>query len=235
MAMPQHILNPGKIAMPTTEVNPLDFNADTGARIWRLLEINNVSFRNQLKQSSETAGAQLELAKPTVMGSSTTEKGKLFYAGPAVMFSPGTVFIVLAHHKKVFTIQIRSEAGHTIAEGIAEAVNYARELLGDEANKCTQGALGVAIEDLVKKYGRMPGKKGVKLDSEHNVRIVGSLFLPLSDASRAKTIYVLEQLVAVNTCPALIGLLGKGSQQGLSMAWPLPLALARYVDAVVKE
>ena len=221
--------------MSTTEINPLDFNADAGARSWKLLEINNVSFRDRLKQSAKTAGAQLEWVKPTVMGSST-EKGKLFYAGPAVMLTPGTTVIVLAHHKRVFTIQIRSETGHTIAEGITDAVNYARELLGDEVAKCTQGALGVAIEDLIKKYGRMPGKKGAELDGEHNTRIVGSLFLPLSDASRAKTIYVLEQLIAMNTCPALVGLVGEGSTpQGLSMAWPLPLALARYVDAVIKE
>ena len=220
--------------MSTTEVNPLDFNADAGARIWKLLEINNVSFRDRLKQSAETAGAQLEWVKPTVMGSST-EKGKLFYAGPAVMLTPGTTVIVLAHHKRVFTIQMRSEAGHTIAEGITKAVDYARELLGDEADKCTQGALGVAIEDLIKKYGRMPGKKGAELDGEHNIRIVGSLFLPLSDTSRAKTTYVLEQLIAMNTCPALVGLVGEGSTpQGLSMAWPLPLALARYVDAVIQ-
>jgi hypothetical protein len=33
----------------------------------------------------------------------------------------------------------------------------------------------------------------------------------------------------------LIGLLGKGSTQGLSMVWPLPLALAPYADAVIKE
>jgi hypothetical protein len=33
----------------------------------------------------------------------------------------------------------------------------------------------------------------------------------------------------------LVGLIGEGSTQGLSMAWPLPLALARYVDAVIKE
>ena len=220
--------------MSTTEVNPLDFNADAGARIWKLLEINNVSFRDRLKQSAKTAGAQLEWVKPTVMGSST-EKGKLFYAGPAVMLTPGTTVIVLAHHKRVFTIQMRSEAGHTIAEGITKAVDYARELLGDEADKCTQGALGVAIEDLIKKYGRMPGKRGAELDGEHNIRIVGSLFLPLSDTSRAKTTYVLEQLIAMNTCPALVGLVGEGSTpQGLSMAWPLPLALARYVDAVIQ-
>ena len=82
-----------------SEVNPFDYDADAGDRIWRLLEIRNIAWRDRLKQSADTAGTQLEWAKPTIIGSSI-EKGKLFYAGPAVMFPPGTVIIVLAQGEK---------------------------------------------------------------------------------------------------------------------------------------
>lgn len=58
--------------------------------------------RDRLKQSADTAGAQLEWLKPSLMGG---QRGG-FYAGPAVMDSPGTVLIVLAHNKKAFTMHL---------------------------------------------------------------------------------------------------------------------------------
>jgi hypothetical protein len=76
-----------------SQVNPFDYDADSRDRIWRLLEINNVEWRDQLKQSAATAGASLELAKPTIFGTPKTGS-KLFYAGPVVMAAPGTVLIV---------------------------------------------------------------------------------------------------------------------------------------------
>jgi len=59
------------------EVNPFDYDADAGDRIWRLLEIRNIAWRDRLRQSVDTAGAQLEWATPSLMGPSA-EKGKLF-------------------------------------------------------------------------------------------------------------------------------------------------------------
>jgi hypothetical protein len=84
--------------MTLSEANPFDYDADARNRIWRLLEINDIAWRDQLKQSADTAGAQLEWAKPSIMG------GHPIYAGPAVMAPLGTIFIVLAHRKKVFVI-----------------------------------------------------------------------------------------------------------------------------------
>ena len=87
----------------------LDYDADARDRLWDLLERRNVSYRDRLKQSADTAGAQLEWAKPYAMGT-----GKRAACWPVVLSSwlpPGTVFIVLAHHKKVFTLWLRPSPG----------------------------------------------------------------------------------------------------------------------------
>lgn len=67
------------------------------------------------------------------------------------------------------------------------------------------------------------------------VRIIGCLFMGVPDAARADMIVRLEKVIAAGVCPPLIGLLGKGTKTGLCAAWPLPLPLAPYADAVIKE
>jgi hypothetical protein len=196
-------------------MNPFDYDADSRTRIWRLLEINNVAWPDRFKQSVDTAGAQLEYAKSDLMGG-IARNGRLV-AGPAVM-------IIFAHHEKVLTFDMRPTAGLTIIEGVANAIDYAR---GDEM--WSGGMLAQAIEDWIEKYGRTPGLHGaVELDSEHNIGFIGNLFLYLPDGCRADIVDKLEKLIAVGVCPALIGLLGKGTQKRMGLVWPLPLAVAPY-------
>jgi hypothetical protein len=128
---------------------------------------------------------------------------------------------------------------HAIAEAITQAIDYAEKSRGIEADKlkASPGLLAPLIENLVEKYGHLPTDKNdaIELANESNIRIIGMLFMPLSDTARADVIYALEKLITMNVCPVLVGLVGEGIREGLSMAWPLPLALARYVDAVIKE
>lgn len=107
--------------------------------------------------------------------------------------------------------------------------------MGDDAKKCTPDTLGSAIEDLIRKYGRKPSSdnNAVELTNEHNIRIIGMLFLAMPQDRRVEATEKFEQVIAKGICPAFIGLLGKGSVQGLSMVWPLPLALAPYADTVI--
>ena len=98
-----------------------------------------------------------------------------------------------------------------------------------------QGAVVVAIEDLIKKYGRAPGQKGGELTHEHAFRVLGCLFMSMPDAARADMAAGLEKVTAAGVCPAIIGLLGPGSKTGLCAAWPLSLGLAPYADAIIKE
>ena len=50
------------------------------------------------------------------------------YAGPAVIVPQGTVYIVLAREKKVFTIWLRSSSG-ALADAIEPAVTYVKEVM----------------------------------------------------------------------------------------------------------
>ena len=216
----------------SSEPNPFDYDADARDRLWRWLEMNDVDYRDQLKQSAGTAGAELEFAKPSLLGGSIGD-GR-FYAGPAVMVASGTAMIVLAYQEKVFTISLRSGEGHTFIEAVTQAIDYVKELVGDDINKWSGGALAYAVEDLIKKYGWAPGqnKNRADLDNEHNVRIIGMLLMPLPDAARTDMINAFQSLIDRGICPAWVGLLGKGSREGLSMVWPLPLALAPYADTI---
>jgi hypothetical protein len=206
----------------------LDCNVDAKDRLWELLERRNVSYRNQLKQSVGTAGAQLEWAKPSVMGSAKRDKTR-FYGGPAVMAPPGTVFIVLAHDKKAFTIWLRPSPGNSLTDVIEQSVKYAEQLMEPDTLSGVQVLL--AAKDLIRKYGQPPGKHGVELEQEHNTRIIGMLLAGVPE--RDGMVDGLEMIVGMGVCPAVVGLIGKGSETGLCGAWPLVLPLAPYVDAVV--
>jgi hypothetical protein len=43
---------------------------------------------------------------------------------------------------------------------------------------------------------------------------------------------LLEDVIARGFYPAMVGLVGKGSEHGLCGVWPLVLPLAQYLDAV---
>ena len=97
-------------------------------------------------------------------------------------------------------------------------------------------AVMIMIEDLIKKHGRRPdNKQRVELSSEHNARIIGILFAALPADGRAHLIEGLDMLIAEGICPALIGLLGKGTTKGVSGVWPLLMPLAPYADKVLAE
>jgi hypothetical protein len=210
----------------------LDYDADARTRLWELLERRNISCRDQLKQSVDTAGEQLERFKPSVMGPG---KRSLLAGGPVVIVPPGTVLFVLAHHKKVFTIWLRHSG--TLTEAVEEAVRYIKEMVeSEEAGfKWSGDQTLVVIEDLIGKYGRPPGKHGTELAQEHNGRILRMLFAVIPDEARADMIKGLEMIIGMKVCPAMVGLIGKGRETGSCGVWPLVLPLASYVDAVIEE
>ena len=204
----------------------LDYSADARERLWDLLELRGISCRDQLKKSTDSAGTVLEWFTPYAMGRSK-QQGARLYAGPAVTAPPGTVLIVLAHEEKVFTVWLRSPGA--LADAVDEAVKYFKALMEAEIDL---GLTLVAIEDLIKRHGRIPDKKsGIELSQEHNTRIIGMLFATMSD--RAGVFEMLEMVMAANACPAMVGLIGKGVT-GLCGAWPLVLPLGPYVDAVIE-
>jgi hypothetical protein len=209
-----------------------DFDADTRDRLWAALELKNISFRDLLKQSVDTAGAELELRKPGVVGNG--RNGKL-YAGPAVMSPLGTILIVLADKQKVFTMDLRPVAGRAIGDGITEAVQYLRDNAPEDF-KFPLDAIAPVMDFALEEIGRLPGEEGAQLTEEHAFRILGCLFAGMPDAVRSDLINGVEQLSASGVCPAMVGLLGESSKigaAGLSGVWPLVLRLAPYAETVI--
>jgi hypothetical protein len=141
-----------------TASNLFDYGADARDRLWDLLEQRSIGCRDRLKQSADAARAQLEWTKPSVMGSSKDDHRRS-YAGPAVMAVPGSIFIVLAHRKKVLTIWLRPNAC-TLTEAVEWSVEYVSAL---GAGPISLDQTLPVIEDLVRKYGHLPGKHGVEL------------------------------------------------------------------------
>jgi hypothetical protein len=205
----------------------LDFNADATDRLAALMEVQNVSTRDRLKQSTASAAAQLEWFKPEAMGDG--KRGGL-YAGPVIMAKPGTAIIVLAHHKRVFAISLLPAVG-TIGDAVEAAVGYVEIAMGSEAVEPRQTLL--SVEEMIRQHGHLPGKRGPELTDEHNMRLVGILFAAIPATGRAGIVRMLDKAIAEGVCPAMIGLIGKGSEQGFCGVWPLLLPLAPYADAVL--
>jgi hypothetical protein len=209
----------------------LDFDADATDRLWDLMVQRDIGSRDRLKQSAATAGMQLELVKPAIMGDG--KGSRRIYAGSAVIAEPGTVFIVLAHHEKVFTIWLRYDG--TLTAAVESAVDYVNAMMKSEAVAFSQHADHALLitEELVKQYGHAPGETSIELANDHNVRIIGMLFAAIPATGRAGILEGLEMVIAEGICPALVCLLGKGREKGLSGVWPLLLPLAPYADAVL--
>jgi hypothetical protein len=206
----------------------MNFNADSGVRLWDLMGHYGIDHRTSLQKSADTAGQQLELIKPGVIGSG---KHSRLYAGSAVMVSPGTVLIVLAHHSKILTIWL-SPGESTLTEGVEETVRYVNGMADEKELPSGSQALFL-VESLVKKYGHALGKRGVELEHEHNARIIGMLFAAMPVGARAHILKGLEMSIVEGVCPVMVGLLGRGTKKGLSGVWPLLLPLAPYAEAVL--
>jgi len=198
-----------------------DFSADAGLRLWKLMERANTSSRGRLRQSADTAGAQLDWLKPSLAGGAA---GGL-YAGPVVSSPPGTVPMVLAYKAKVFTMRIVPAAGRTFGDGIELAVKYVRPRRPDE--------VAAVIRGVIEEYGHASGQESDPLSEERTLRILGALFIRMPDAERAGLVDVLQKVSDYGICPAMVGLLGDGFVTGLHALWPVMLPLARYADADV--
>ena len=179
--------------MTTTTL--LDFNADTTTRLLELMETQDISTRDRLKQSAEAAGTALEWAKPMAMGDG---KRSRLYAGPAVMVMPGSVVIMLARRKQVLPIWLRSSTGK-IGDAVEAAVGYVEAMM----DVAVEPRLALrAINEVLQQHGHPPDKRGAELENEHNTRIAGMLFAALPAAGRAHLIKGLDMAIGDGICPS---------------------------------
>jgi hypothetical protein len=199
-----------------------DINADAGKRLWDLLEYKNVVYRDRFKQSVDTAGKQLELLKTNVLDNRPGGG----YAGPAVMYPPGTVPIVLAYRTKVFAVRSVPTAGYTFSGSVERALRYIQKTRNE-----LRPEINVLIETVIESHGRTPDGESPDMPYEQQLLILGYLFTLVSEEAKVGLVSAIEGISSCGICPVLIGLLEVGGGTGI---WPLMMELAPYADAVME-
>jgi hypothetical protein len=198
-----------------------DDTFDTDARHRIALRIGG-TLAQTLAPAIDQAGAQLELSKPAVTG--MTPRG--FVAGSAVAVQLGVVLIVLANPRKVLTLQMFPPPKGTRLDAVQDCIRYVTAHM--DGREIEPAACMLAIEDAIDKHGGKPGKRTRQLSQEHCRRLIGVLFSVVS--KRARLFHAIEQMIGDGICPAIIGVVGPGSRDGLAAVWPIVFALAPYLD-----
>jgi hypothetical protein len=63
------------------------------------------------------------------------------------------------------------------------------------------------------------------------MNLLGLLFAAMPTDKRESLLDLMEAIAGRGVCPAMVGLVGKGTERGLCGIWPLVLPLAQYFDA----
>ncbi len=206
------------------------FNDDAGDFL--LAQLAKSGSSTKLRQAARTAGHQLELLKPSVMG--MTRDG--FYGGPAAMVPVDAMVVMLARGKKVATIQMMANV--PVAELFADMREASRELFPDTGTdpEAWMKRMPPAMHFIIDQIGSVPGTNSPKGSDNAIHAALGTLLNVLGDERVGWVADWVQRCSEATICPALIGMIGRASSgtPGLcSVAWPMTLPLARYVDAVM--
>jgi len=171
----------------------------------------------QLRQAAKMAGRQLELLKPAVMGQSAIEPNRM-YIGPAAQVPNGFTLVVLANAKKVVTVYVK------LTENAAAD-------FGDSPARPSEYL--VALDEVIRKFGAQPGQRAPDVPQDTVARVLDMLFAVLPPEQRQKVLQAAVAIAADGICLALVFLIGPASSgtRGLfSLAWPVCIPLAPYID-----
>jgi hypothetical protein len=217
--------------VPTKDIELMSYDDDAGDRLKLLLAARQLSFAPRLTRAAELAGQQLELLKPSV--AMIGDRGE-FIAGPVAAVRRGTILIVLANARRVFTIHITRPAEGTLADIFDDLVD--RILAEFAPDPWTPSNTVVAIKTTVEVHGAAPGRENPKgpVSPIITAQIVGTLFAATNQTERHDLAAQLEACVDNDVCPAMIGVIGRGTKPGSTCGvWPLLLPLSRYLETAV--
>jgi hypothetical protein len=215
----------------------LDYQADAGDRIKALLADHPVP-HEQLRGAIAMAGEQLELLKPIRM--QIPRSGQLEVAAVTNTLR-GAILVVLADAAKVVTMHLGA-----YAERQQEFGELARRMHADMREAGCKFTDGKAVDEvlqtirvLLRDHGAKPGKAAARaMPPQRGERALGILLASIPQAELAELLERLERLSDNGVCPAMIGLLGPGSDgrdNSFSGAWPVLLPLAPYLDEGIAE
>lgn len=204
----------------------LSYDDDAHDRLMGLMTERDIAFRGKLERSSKMAGQQLEFLKPAYLAPGG-------YMGSVAQVSRGTILVVLADPRRVFTVYIQRPpvTEPNLIEILDIAVSELMEIVPESSDP---GYTLHVIKNVLETHGGKPGKKKSKSpDQQVILQILGLLFASMPTESRHQLLYELIK-VSNEVCPAMVGLIGPGTIDPTKMCgvWPLLLPLAPYVEAI---
>lgn len=205
----------------------MDMSLDAADRLQAMLTAHS-SAAKQLFPAAKLAGQQLEWMTPAVMGMGPQN----LYAGPAVTLPIGGTIFLIADRKRVVTMQIIFDSD-SIRACLDGMVKHAQELVDNKPTNWT-GLIHALMIELLDRAGGKPTKDTPDPGPAGYNLLVG-IVAGLPEATRHSLAGFLEESIAQNLCPSVVGLLGpasSGKPNMYSMVFPLWLPLAPYLDAV---
>jgi hypothetical protein len=203
-----------RLLHPTDIQTMADYSADCRDRLLA------AGLPPTLHAAGTCAGRQIEGFKPLVMGWHPDGRP---LAALAASLPRRTVLVVLADGKRVAVQPIPLTAMFDGARKNMPA------LVGSFSSHWIPGILGTVLDE----FGHTP-TLALPRGSHGLLNAIGVLLA----APEAQTLTpALDQLIAQDICPVLVGLLGpatSGRPGKFSAVWPLLLPLAPYIDALVE-
>jgi hypothetical protein len=214
--------------MTGTSDTIMDCNADSGDRLIEMMTLRGATSRDQLIDAARKAGEQLEIWKPMAF---IPNPRTFLHAGAIVPADRGTVLIVLADAKRTLTMRLlQPPPGISRREMINDLAAIAQRHYGDERGWFGKEEIIPVIHAAVDTWGGQPGTKTGGMPEDASINLLGLLFAAMSADKRQSLLDLMETIAGGGFCPAMVGLVGKGTTRGLCGIWPLVLPLAQYLD-----
>jgi hypothetical protein len=201
--------------------------ADAGDQLRALLAANGVD--SPVAASAALAGEQLELLRPYFM--MPTRAG--IVSGPRAAVESGTILFVISDGRRVATSHIipASPAAEMFTAGAAG-------LLEGTPRADWENAIVGVMTIILDKAGGAPGAAPeTAIDEREMLRLFFALLATLPTKAISDLGHAMDRVRDEGICPALVGLLGpasSGSPNHFSVAWPLALPLAPYIEDAVQ-
>jgi hypothetical protein len=210
-----------------------DSDADSGDRLIAMMTLRGMTYRDRLIGAARKAGEQLELWKPVAL---IPNPKTFLHASAIVPADSGTVLIVLANAKRTLTIRLLQPPPDTSRrEMINGLADMARRHYTQDGETFDEGSIVPVMDAAVDEWGGAAGTKTGGMPDNASMNLFGLLFAAISPDKRGSLLDLLEDIIDRGLCPAMVGLVGKGPEQGPCGIWPLVLPLAPYLDVVEKE
>jgi hypothetical protein len=150
-------------------------------------------------------------------------------AGAAADLVPGTIPIVLADRKRVFSVHLRARDDQWIGDLDAAAETIKQRMPRPWQAPDTFGAINIILAE----HGSAaPEARQKDLQQRTLSNILGMLLAGIELEPRHAILGAVAECVHQGVCPALVGLIVRRADGALVGVWPLVVALAPYMAAV---